>query len=166
GVDRIWYVNNEVGNIDSVILFHDNYATDGVNYTDNIGYITYYNPLNSQWQELNEIHYINAGIHGSNNLISEELFLTKTSGDIDNLPVTLLSFTGNKIADKSALQWTTINEKNNKGFDIEYSTDGRLWQTIGFVASLAVNGHSEATKLHYNFTHNKPQPQDNFYRLK
>lgn len=51
------------------------------------------------------------------------------------LPVQFLNFNAvlqNKVA---KLQWTTTTVQNNKGFEIERSTDGRVFQLIDFVAA-------------------------------
>lgn len=49
------------------------------------------------------------------------------------LPVELLRFTANRVADYHLLQWTTLSEINNKGFDVERSFDGERFEQIAFV---------------------------------
>ncbi len=57
--------------------------------------------------------------------------LTPAAG---TLPVELLSFTANPTeGGQNILDWTTASEKNNKGFDIERSTDGTNFYNIGQV---------------------------------
>jgi choice-of-anchor B domain-containing protein len=52
------------------------------------------------------------------------------------LPVELTDFKVALNADESALlQWNTIAELNNFGFEIEQSADGSEWRNIGFVAA-------------------------------
>lgn len=81
------------------------------------------------------------------------------------LPVKLLSFDAYKKGNVAQLVWATASEQNNKGFEIERSTDGRTFTKIGFVSSFAENGNS-SLKLDYNFTDNNPANGQNFYRLK
>lgn len=72
------------------------------------------------------------------------------------------------VANKNAvalLQWNTASEKNNRGFDIERSADGKSWNAIGFVSTQADNGNS-SVKVSYNYTDIKPLSGKNYYRLK
>jgi photosystem II stability/assembly factor-like uncharacterized protein len=79
------------------------------------------------------------------------------------LPVTLQSFKVYSRADNVAeLHWQTSTEINNKGFDIEWSTDGKNWQPIGFVAG---KGNSQ-TLTSYQYLHRSPKMGENYYRLK
>ncbi|MEO8712900.1 MAG: choice-of-anchor J domain-containing protein [Parafilimonas sp.] len=78
------------------------------------------------------------------------------------LPVTLLNFNGTIQDNKALLTWSTANELNNKGFDIELSHDNKNFSSIGFVA-----GHGTAPGIsQYNFTDNKLLSGSNYYRLK
>lgn len=82
------------------------------------------------------------------------------------LAVQLLSFKAQKADKTSLLEWQTASEQNNRGFDIERSTDGKSWKSIDFVNSLAPSGNSNL-KLSYSFTDPAPFLQGkNFYRLK
>ena len=40
------------------------------------------------------------------------------------LPVSLLTFSGYKESNHNVLKWTTANESNNSGFEIQRSADG------------------------------------------
>ncbi len=52
----------------------------------------------------------------------------------DPLPITLLSFVGKRqTSEEVKLTWKTLNEDNNKGFEIERSIDATNFQRIGFV---------------------------------
>lgn len=81
------------------------------------------------------------------------------------LPVTLLDFTASKKDRTSLLSWATASEKNNLGFEIERSSDGKTFGNIGFQKSLAVDGNSQE-KLSYSFTDLVPRSGANYYRLK
>ncbi len=96
-----------------------------------------------------------------------------TNGEVEDfyvnyyfpLPATLTSFDAIKQNSKTLLQWSTAGEQNNKGFEIERSTDSRNWGSIGFVSSKATGG-SSSTQLSYSFVDNTPASGRNFYRLK
>ncbi|MCK6613690.1 MAG: DUF4623 domain-containing protein [Ignavibacteriaceae bacterium] len=50
------------------------------------------------------------------------------------LPVELSSFTASASGSTVVLEWTTASELNNRGFEIERSSDGSTWANVGFVA--------------------------------
>ncbi|MBC7888458.1 MAG: T9SS type A sorting domain-containing protein [Ferruginibacter sp.] len=77
------------------------------------------------------------------------------------LPVSLSSFTGAVINDKSALRWTTSSAVNAREFLIERSNNGISFTTIGTVA--AKNGSESCT---YQFEDGEPANGINYYRLK
>jgi hypothetical protein len=59
-----------------------------------------------------------------------------TVADLSNpLPLELLSFTGRNENGKGVLNWNTANEKDNLGFEVMKSLDGRVFDQIGFVAA-------------------------------
>jgi hypothetical protein len=49
------------------------------------------------------------------------------------LPVELLDFSGKNTDRGNLLSWVTASESNNRGFDIERSTEGSQFQKIGFM---------------------------------
>lgn len=81
------------------------------------------------------------------------------------LSVNLLSFSGYRDGYNNILKWTTTNEQNNRGFQIERSTDGINYTSAGFVNSLAPSGNSSGS-LHYVFTDNNVNGNKQFYRLR
>ncbi|MEO7210110.1 MAG: T9SS type A sorting domain-containing protein, partial [Chitinophagaceae bacterium] len=85
-----------------------------------------------------------------------EIFYTNT------LPVTFKNFDGVMKNGQSLLKWTTTNEINNKGFDVERSTDGQVFSPIGFVAGQNNSG----IENNYTYTDVKPVNGTNYYRLK
>ena len=81
------------------------------------------------------------------------------------LPVSLLSFSGYKDGVRNQLRWVTATETNNSGFQVERSSDGLNYQSIGFVGSLSIDGNSQ-TQLKYNFVDASPAGIKQYYRLK
>jgi hypothetical protein len=81
------------------------------------------------------------------------------------LPVTFTAFTAAKKGTSSLLNWNTASEKNNVGFDIERSSNGKNFTRIDNVATKAEQGNSCAP-LHYSYTDNAPMQGINYYRLR
>ena len=77
------------------------------------------------------------------------------------LPINLLSFSAHLQADIN-LKWRTVRESNSSYFDIERSTDGRSFVTIGRVAA---TGNSYGIR-EYSYTDLRPMASVNHYRLK
>jgi hypothetical protein len=82
------------------------------------------------------------------------------------LPVELVSFNAMIVKDKVELNWQTVTEVSNYGFEIERASTslsiGYTWQKIGFVPG---NGNSNSPKQ-YRFTDNTATYGKYFYRLK
>jgi hypothetical protein len=78
------------------------------------------------------------------------------------LPIELTHFDA-KIKQKSVfLNWKTASEKDNEVFNIEHSTNGKDYQTIG-----QVKGKGTSDIAHsYSFEHTTPSVSTNYYRLK
>ncbi len=77
------------------------------------------------------------------------------------LPVELLNFQAQPQGKTNFLDWQTANEKDNDGFSIERSAEGKVFQTIGFV-----KGHGTTQeKQSYTFTDDTPL-SISYYRLK
>ncbi|WP_127130186.1 T9SS type A sorting domain-containing protein [Pseudoflavitalea rhizosphaerae] len=79
-----------------------------------------------------------------------------------SLPVSLTSFNVKLVMDKVVLNWSTAQELENKGFEIERSADGRNFVKIGWVDG---NGNSHST-IKYDFTDASPLSGRNYYRLR
>jgi len=84
-----------------------------------------------------------------------------TEGSIP-LPVTYLNFTVSKQGSDVKLQWTTSMEQNNRGFEVQRSTDGSSWNVIGFVKGM---GNSQAS-LYYSFADKLIEEGIYYYRLR
>jgi hypothetical protein len=61
-----------------------------------------------------------------------------------------------------SLDWQTTSELNSDHFDVEYSTDGVTFSSIGKVAAAGTS----TTARNYNLIHTKPINGINYYRLK
>lgn len=87
------------------------------------------------------------------------------SGNSNILPTGLLAFSGYREAGHNVLKWTTSNESNNRGFEIQRSADGINFLPIGFVNTIAPGGTSN-TDLNYTFVDNNPAGAKQYYRLR
>ena len=79
------------------------------------------------------------------------------------VPVELTSFTAQYVGNATQLNWTTASELNNLGFDIQRSTSGNDFVTIGFVL-----GKGTTTEIqNYSYVDETTSPNINYaYRLK
>jgi PKD repeat protein len=76
-------------------------------------------------------------------------------------PVTMISFDATKEGSDVLLDWVTTSEVNNDYFDVQYSTDG-----INFVSIGTVKGNGTSGSYHeYSFTHTNPSSGTNYYKL-
>lgn len=66
------------------------------------------------------------------------------------LPVTLINWKAMRANEWVRLQWTTIAEYMNKGFQVQ-RMNGDSWQTIGFIPSGGSNGYSDIP-LQYEYS--------------
>jgi trimeric autotransporter adhesin len=83
---------------------------------------------------------------------------------VDNnvtLPVSLLTFDGRQVNNTNVLDWSTSAEQNSKEFEIEKSSDGTNFYSIGIVPAA---GNSSSVR-NYSFT-DKQVNEFNYYRLK
>ena len=78
------------------------------------------------------------------------------------VPVELVSFTGSVNGNTVLLNWSTATETNNRGFDIERSSDQNNFVNIGFVKG---NG-TTTQKSVYSFNDNTIDFGKYYYRLK
>ena len=78
------------------------------------------------------------------------------------LPVELTSFTSAAIRNDVVLNWTTSNEENNKGFEIERKAAGGDWIKTGFVSGAGNSTHP----VSYSFTDRLTLPGSYGYRLR
>jgi hypothetical protein len=87
---------------------------------------------------------------------------SSSSDFVANLPVELISFNGYATTKGSRLTWQTAMEKNNEGFEIQRSFNGRDWENIGFVIGKGTTQENQD----YQFMDEQPRDGVNYYRLK
>jgi hypothetical protein len=83
-----------------------------------------------------------------------------------SLPVELTTFNATvkntSTSDVVVLEWRTVGESNNLGFDVERSLDGKSFLRMGFVAGAGSTNLAQG----YTFTDPKVEVGTYFYRLK
>jgi uncharacterized repeat protein (TIGR01451 family) len=79
------------------------------------------------------------------------------------IPVELTSFTTSLEGEAVALAWSTATETNNAGFDVERSTDGETFTTIGFEPGV---GTTEEAQSYRFVDRDAPFATTLFYRLR
>ena len=129
------------------------YSLDGVNWQTS----TVFRELESGSQTL-YVRYETAGACiSSTNLI--------IVNDCVPLPVSFLAFNATNDNNKVILNWSTMSEKNNYGFEIQKSNNSKDWHNIAFV-----NARTEDNNINqpfdYYFTDTEPYNGINYYRLK
>ncbi len=85
-----------------------------------------------------------------------------TTADLSVLPITLLSFSGENKNNENVLSWQTSAEHNSKHFEIERSTDGKTFGTVGKISAA---GESSVVK-NYTFADKNVSSPIYYYRLK
>lgn len=86
---------------------------------------------------------------------------SSTDINVNPLPVTFAAFTGRQAGNSIVLEWTTMSESDNDYFEIERSSDGINFVTIGYVEG-AGNSNS---RIDYSFNDNAPEQGRLYYRL-
>ncbi len=81
---------------------------------------------------------------------------------LGTVPVTMLSFDAVRAGKSNNLLWTTTNEINSSRFEIERSTNGINYVSIGSINTIG-NGSS---KQSYRFMDASPAKGNNYYRIK
>ncbi len=139
-------------------------ATNGNNFRDNVEQI-YLPNLPSGTYTILVTHKNNLQNNAPQafSLVGSGFVLTAT------LPVKWLNFDGINLGDKVQLNWRTVNEVNNAGFDIERSTNNQTFGKIGYVKgfgnTVVIQKYDFIDELN-NFTNIDPFSDKLYYRLK
>lgn len=106
-----------------------------------------------------------SSINVSNKTFSATLDASSITTFVSNiepgLPVELISFNANVVANKVSLTWSTATETNNAGFEIQRSIDGKEFVTVGYVEGKGTT----AKEQFYSYTE-EISDRHLYYRLK
>ncbi|MBF9142770.1 phage tail protein [Hymenobacter properus] len=99
----------------------------------------------------------------SNNSNNYQGSFTVTAPGPGPLPVELTTFEATRQGANTSLKWATASEKNNRGFEVQVSTNGQDFHALGFVA-----GAGSSTVAHqYQFVDaEKDKAGRRYYRLR
>jgi autotransporter-associated beta strand protein len=120
----------------------------------NVGVIGHWN--NTFWDDFSADY--TAGTWTATNVSNFSPFIVSQPNT--PLSITLRNFKIESKITSNLLIWTTIAEKNNAYFDIQYATDGRDFASIG-----QLNGKNVAEN-NYTFEHTPPSVKTHYYRLR
>ena len=81
------------------------------------------------------------------------------------LPVSLINLNGETVGNNDQLNWTTTEEINNAGFEVQHSADGQVFIDEYFVPTKTATGNYAGT-INYTYTDTKAYAGVNYYRLK
>lgn len=139
---RINYLNSELNGLDptSLVLWK---STDQLKWAS-VGYTT--RDASANYVELTGI---------------SDFSRWTLSSLINPLPVRISSFVVECLNGSAHVAWTTAQEQNSSRFDVEKSTDGTEWQTIGHLAA-AGNSNSPTN---YSYTDGNTTSSTAFYRI-
>ena len=104
--------------------------------------------------------------NGSPSMCSELATVTIVFQGNSALPVTLTDFGAVYANDQVNVKWTTTFEMNNDHFDVERSTDGVSFKTIGTVKGQGVSAVKHNYQFNDDVSKNVLNRNDMYYRLK
>jgi hypothetical protein len=101
------------------------------------------------------------GFAADNNGIGKAYSFNADLCGVVTLPATLISFKGERINNSAVgLEWTSVDEKDLSRYEVERSTDGTQFASIGSVQA------KDLQRVTYPFTDGSPAFGNNYYRLK
>ncbi|GAA5224997.1 hypothetical protein GCM10025777_56280 [Membranihabitans marinus] len=95
---------------------------------------------------------------GQKNLVREASFYSYTT---EPAPVELTNFQVAKENQSSLITWSTFSELNSSFFEVQRSTNGIVFETIGTVDAAG----NSPDQIEYSFTDSNPKRGINYYRL-
>ncbi len=166
-IDLIFYDTRNTPNNNTIEAYLARSTDGGETFTNEL-LSTQQSPTNTPNSDVRFGDYIGIDAYGGNIVVpvwTDEraggVNMDIYSANITPLPVELISFNGSTSGGKNILTWQTSTEKNNHGFEIERSTDKKVFTTRGFV-----NGNGTTTQPHnYSFTEEGVNGKV-YYRLK
>jgi hypothetical protein len=103
----------------------------------------------------------NNGATDTDNNVNDFDVVTAVAVACTPIPVEMVSFNAKKSGNANKLAWQTATEINNNRFDVQRSTNGAAFQTIG-----QVKGAGNSVKVtNYEFMDETPATGTNYYRL-
>jgi len=143
-----------------------NFYTDSTSYGDYLGILSSFfdsTTVNTAWEQWsdNSWHPFTDTLGWG---VKVSMAMVPYIGSNNNpctqiVPVKMLSFTAQKYGSANKIIWQTTAEVNNKGFEVQHSSDGVNYTTIGYV-------YAQTSSSTYNFVDATPFSQTSYYRIK
>ncbi|MES2691197.1 MAG: T9SS type A sorting domain-containing protein, partial [Bacteroidota bacterium] len=161
-VNRTWFINEAVaGGSNASVTLQWNTADELGSFTRGSSYVSRY--TGTVWNSTTA-----SAASGSNPYTQVRTGITSFSpfgvGSNGVLPVEMLTFTGSREHSNVVLNWSTASEKNNKGFEVQRSADGKNWSKVDFVKGVG-NSSSINNYMFTDFNVFTPATKQLFYRL-
>ena len=116
-------------------------------------------PVSQKEIDRNNAIYYQSGQNNRNPYVDHPEYVAQVFQCTAVLPVTLLSFTANRFNETALLKWAATFESSFRTFDVQRSTDGITFNSIGNVTGRNL--------VNYSFTDgNLPKSSVVYYRLK
>lgn len=157
GMNRTW---NIFGGAATALTLQHNMATDGLNFNDNLAFITQ-NMTNISpvtWSVGTGSDMVSPGVHSNSALAATipatsnatSAFFSKSSDDVVSLPILLKDFSVRNSNCNNTVEWITSAEINNAYFEVYRSKDGVNWELV-----YTTNGALNSNELKsYSFVDN------------
>ncbi len=118
--------------------------------------------IDTEWEGKDTIYVMARGLGST--VFADTAMVIYQIGDEEELPVELISFTGEKEDRSALLNWTIGWSENFLGYEVQRGnrspTTGRMeWQILGFVT------HSNEL-FEYDFLDDRPDFNENYYKLR
>ncbi|GAB3820316.1 right-handed parallel beta-helix repeat-containing protein [Pontibacter rugosus] len=171
-INKTWHIEEEVtGGSDVSMALQWTIHDEPITFNRSESYVSHYE--GGEWQVMESSSgTVTQGTSPDTHVImltgvsSFSPFTVASTGSAPTpMPVSLSTFTVARTGTEALLQWETASEKNNYGFDIEVSEDGKLFSKIGFVPSSS--GGNSQSKLTYTYQDTEAGKTDvRYYRLR
>ncbi len=169
-IDVVWLDTRDHPGTNLSALYYSNSTDQGVTWSPNERMSDYFDP-NVGWPNQDKMgdyfHMVSDSLGArlawaaTFNNEQDVYYSYITSGIV---PVELTSFSASASADVVTLDWTTATELNNRGFNIERSSEKNEWRTIGFIEGKGTTSEPQ----HYLYSDRLSDVKSNklYYRLK
>ncbi|MBC5994254.1 T9SS type A sorting domain-containing protein [Pontibacter cellulosilyticus] len=140
-----------------------NYFTDELGWYDENTLLLYHSKDGTNWtQHTSSVPDPTNNRLGANGL--QSLTRLTLGSSMSPLPIELSYFAAQKQGQNAVLTWITKSEKENRGFEVEVSADGKSYRKIG---SVEKGTGTSAVETRYTFTDTEPGKSGvRYYRLK
>lgn len=164
---EFWRVDSGGGsaNLDAISIDVSGLGITTNDINDQLLQVMFWDQAGNEWDHLGGITSgtpSNGNVTSTGTLSFSEKIVLLGAENSAVLPVELLYFQGIANNNRVLLDWATVSEINNDYFDVQRSSDGYEFETIGRVGG---SGNSNEL-IEYSFTDTKPMLGLNYYRLR